>query len=280
MPNDPPNRLLPPLTPTELSSRDFQEMKLEGELSLCWNPRGEDFDTKRALDLVRAYVIVIFEMQLKVYRDRHWYSTQWIPKIIEEAISRVARCFKNRSYENPGKILEGLSNTIHLHLLARPDLVPHADYLRLFPSPPTPQLLPPVQVQMTGPLKYDDLEASAYASASPLVLLALAGGRLPGDQQQMATSQIPENVPGTSTQGASDLSEAERRENLLDEYKKATGNPSNKKIYEAHNSGIHKPEFYRWKNGVLPAHSRTTHKFEAFLKARRKPIPRKPTTEL
>ena len=70
----------------------------------------------------------------------------------------------------------------------------------------------------------------------------------------------------------------ERRMKLLDGYKAATGNPSSKKIYEAENSGINKPEFYEWKNGRLPDRSRTTKQFEAFLTAKRRLIPKKPTT--
>ncbi len=70
----------------------------------------------------------------------------------------------------------------------------------------------------------------------------------------------------------------ERRAKLLADYKAATGNPSSKKIYEAENSGINKPEFYEWKNGRLPDRSRTTKQFEAFLTAKRRLIPKKPTT--
>jgi hypothetical protein len=68
------------------------------------------------------------------------------------------------------------------------------------------------------------------------------------------------------------------RGKLLEDYKSATGNPSSKKIYEAGNSGINKPEFYEWKNGQLPDRSRTTQQFEAFLKAKRRLIPKKSTT--
>jgi len=83
--------------------------------------------------------------------------------------------------------------------------------------------------------------------------------------------------PPQEVKTESDGSEAARRAILLSEYKAATGNPSNKSIYEASNSGIYKPEFYQWVNGELPDKSRVTKRFEAFLKARRKPIPRKPT---
>jgi hypothetical protein len=254
MPNDPPKIVLPPLTPAELSSRDFQEMKLNGELSGCWH--GEDSDVRRALDLLRTYVVVIFEMQLKVYRAHSSYSTLWIPKIMEESISRVARCLRNHSNDSPSNLLQVLGDTLLYHMRTHPMLVNHADLMRTFPPPP-----------LLGN------QASGYAaSESPLLMYV--------QEQQMAAAQIPENASGKSTQAAPDLSEAERRANLLAEYKKATGNPSNRKIYMAQNSSIHKPEFYQWKNGNLPANSRATMRFEAFLKSRRKPIPRNPTSEV
>jgi len=68
----------------------------------------------------------------------------------------------------------------------------------------------------------------------------------------------------------------ERRLNLLNEYKAANKNLPSQRIYEARNSGIHKPEFYEWLNGKLPAASETTLNFERFLREKKPPIPRKP----
>jgi hypothetical protein len=70
--------------------------------------------------------------------------------------------------------------------------------------------------------------------------------------------------------------EIERRARLLDEYKAATKHPSSKRIYEAKNSGIHKPEFYQWVNGILSADSATAKNFERFLREKKSPIPRNP----
>jgi hypothetical protein len=64
------------------------------------------------------------------------------------------------------------------------------------------------------------------------------------------------------------------RRELLAEYKQATGNPPDQRIYTAANSGIYKPQFYQWRDGRLPAKSKISRRFEAFLRARRKPIPR------
>jgi hypothetical protein len=71
-------------------------------------------------------------------------------------------------------------------------------------------------------------------------------------------------------------SETERRKRLLADYKAATNNPSNRKIYGSEHSGVHKPQFYEWINGVLSSDSATAKNFERFLMAKKSPIPRKP----
>jgi hypothetical protein len=68
--------------------------------------------------------------------------------------------------------------------------------------------------------------------------------------------------------------EVERRAKLLADYKAATGNPSSKRIYEAENCPIHKPQFHRWLRAELPANSKTTKDFERFLREKRRPIPK------
>ena len=81
-----------------------------------------------------------------------------------------------------------------------------------------------------------------------------------------------EKVTSGSTSGSDD--EIDRRTQLLTEYKAATGNPSNRSIYEARNSGIHKPEFYAWLRGELAFESATTRSFERFLRDKKPPIPK------
>lgn len=85
----------------------------------------------------------------------------------------------------------------------------------------------------------------------------------------------PESNPDGSN--ASNLDQViKRRARLLAEYKAATGNPPNQRIYEAPNAPIHKPEFYAWQNGSLSANSQTSVNFERFLKEKRPPQPKKP----
>ncbi len=63
---------------------------------------------------------------------------------------------------------------------------------------------------------------------------------------------------------------------LLAEYKEATNNPSSRQIYEARNSGIHKPDFYSWLNGKLSAESAMSINFERFLRLKKPPLPKLP----
>ena len=82
--------------------------------------------------------------------------------------------------------------------------------------------------------------------------------------------------PQESEAGTTIEDEIERRQRLLASYKSATGNPSNRRIYEAANSGIHKPEFYHWQKGSLSSESATCINFERFLRDKKPAIPRKP----
>jgi hypothetical protein len=66
------------------------------------------------------------------------------------------------------------------------------------------------------------------------------------------------------------------RKQILGEYKAACGSVSNRSIYNARNSGIYKPQFSKWVNGLLPDSSATTINFERFLREKKQPIPRKP----
>jgi hypothetical protein len=66
------------------------------------------------------------------------------------------------------------------------------------------------------------------------------------------------------------------REDLLNDYKRRVkddkGKPySNYSLYNAKNSGICKPEFYKWLDGLLSVTSMTCTNFERFLKANEPP---------
>jgi len=99
-------------------------------------------------------------------------------------------------------------------------------------------------------------------------------------EARASTAESEDHVPKNESQPhetpISAADEKIRRERLFADYKEATGNPSNKRIYEAKNSGIHKPEFYEWLNGRLPVDSATAINFERFLKLKKPPTPRNP----
>jgi hypothetical protein len=78
----------------------------------------------------------------------------------------------------------------------------------------------------------------------------------------------------TEAHGPIDSSEISRRSKLLADYKQATGDPPDYRIYTASNSRIHKPQFYDWINGKLPSRSQTAQNFERFLREKHPPIPR------
>ena len=88
------------------------------------------------------------------------------------------------------------------------------------------------------------------------------------------TSQIEMQITSATEIVSAEAVERSRRDQLLADYKSATSSPSNRRIYESRNAGIHKPEFYRWIKGTLPRQSETAQNFERFLREKKQPIPR------
>ena len=88
-------------------------------------------------------------------------------------------------------------------------------------------------------------------------------------EHQVAADAVSQAAAGASdavtTVTATKTDLKNRRATLLKEYKLATGVTANKPIYENSKSGIHKPEFYKWQKGELPATSATAINFERFL---------------
>jgi len=117
------------------------------------------------------------------------------------------------------------------------------------------------------PLRGEPQDKETASTPSPLLVIYQAHANRASEQKAP--------MPITSRQPEPQR-EVARRTALLSAYKAATG-ASNKKIYEAQNSGIYKPQFYQWLDGRLSANSVTAKNFEAFLKARKRPIPRRPT---
>jgi hypothetical protein len=82
---------------------------------------------------------------------------------------------------------------------------------------------------------------------------------------------------GKSVEAGSIEQIVENRRKLLEDYKAATGVRADQRLYTAENAGIHKPQFYEWRDGRLPDKSKITRRFERFLKAKRLPVRRKST---
>ena len=100
-------------------------------------------------------------------------------------------------------------------------------------------------------------------------VLAEAWGAM--SQQQAHRSAQSEEEPADLEPEPTKEALAASRKQMLEKYKQATGNPSNKSIYEAKNSMIYKPEFYKWRKGELPQNSSTTVNFERFLNSAHPP---------
>ena len=100
-------------------------------------------------------------------------------------------------------------------------------------------------------------ELRTLSAVYPTILVTPYLDRLTPSQKPPSPQHGPSAQPLLS-------GEVERRSRLLAEYKATTKVDSNRRIYSAHNSGVHKPEFYEWLKGTLPANSSTSRNLERF----------------
>jgi len=228
---------LPPKSLRTLSALETKKAMLTVSLSSYCINDDGCYNKDGAKDYLRSYCCSIFEQLKEAYSDQI-FIWDWEDQIVGEAIRITLECWDNfNNIDPPGSFWRPILREAIAQHLHRPI---RQRQQRVFEPPATP---------------------------SPLLSLIQAQSSRPGPQE--APSQLAPEPPHLQTEVA-------RRETLLSEYKAATG-ASNKKIYEARNSGIYKPEFYQWRDGRLPANSVTAKRFEAFLKAKKRPIPRKPT---
>jgi hypothetical protein len=208
--------------------------------------------------VIRSYARMLYFAEANLYQDGLELKEQLthlaalIIERIEETITEVEELGIKSSVglEHHGISKEGMRNAALSEI---------SEWIRKrlahFPPPNKPPLPPEIQAQMANPSKYDDSDAAAYLVEVP------------------AASQT---TVETNSTAEADATEKQRREKLLADYKESTGDPSNKRIYEARNAGIYKPEFYKWLQGMLPRGSETARNFERFLREKRAPIPRHP----
>ncbi|MDR3773278.1 MAG: helix-turn-helix transcriptional regulator [Terracidiphilus sp.] len=158
MSNGVPARILPHLTPEEISDRDHQESRLNRELSKCW--RGDHFDAERAFQVLRAYTVEIFDVVYPAFQKKIGYESAWIPDIVGDTIFRALTVYEaHNAHGMPS--MGVLSQTLEATLL---------DHLK--------ELKSREDLTLTGK------QASAYAasgvdlaSGSPLLMMIAAAGR-------------------------------------------------------------------------------------------------------
>jgi len=218
----------------------------------------------------------------------------WLEKLRERTMDRAAQLLdkienegnaRNRSFVHHGvttnELFAVMSNALDGAIQRR---------LSRSQSPLAPPLPPEVTQQMrdqapapiaatTAPASFRSTltgkEISAFTRAgididSPAPLMVA----LHEQAKERASSREMPSIAGESPELQKEIA---RRERLLTDYKAATG-AKNYHLYNAQNSGIHKPEFYQWVRGKLPAKSKTAKRFEAFLIAKKRPVRKNPAT--
>jgi hypothetical protein len=214
-------------------------------------------DMPLAKDLLRSHTCRIFDTLIESYRKQIDVSL-WEKEIADEAIQIAFAVWNNFTVLPIGDFSsEVLRRTIVQHL-GRP----------LRPGPVQMALPKNPNANLPGVSESDRIwvtPTSPYAilpTDPPLLRMA----------KEVANAAPPPTVKEVEVPGLDSLI-AQRRA-LLQAYIAKTG-ASLHKIYTASNSGIHKPEFYKWRDGTLPNSSSTTINFERFLRSQKPPIPRK-----
>jgi hypothetical protein len=167
----------------------------------------------------------------------------------------------------------------------------HVEYFPALISSPGADASPAAPVAVTEPraeTATSSLSTGQSASETERIQLPLEPKKIgrppsiPAERKIESTSGPEASSPGDQLsqidpQHRLDANDdVARRQQLLADYRAATGQPSNQSIYSAKNSGIHKPQFYQWLRGDLPASSQTTMNFERFLAEKKPPIRKKP----
>ena len=162
MSDSPSIRVLPHLTPEEISDRDHEESRLDRELSKCW--QGDEFDGERAFHVLRAHSVEIFKVVYPAYKKKRGFGPEWIADIVQDVLYRTLKVYAaHNAYGMPS--LAELAKAIKGAL---------SDYLEDLKSTDS-------QAAFEPPVALAGKQAAAYAragidpsSASPLLLMAHA----------------------------------------------------------------------------------------------------------
>jgi hypothetical protein len=165
VPDSPSTRVLPHLTPEEISDRDHQESRLHRELTKCW--QGDEFDGERAFHVLRAHSVEIFKVVYPAYKKKRGFEPEWIPDIVQDTLYRTLKVYAAHNAHGMPSLAE-LAKAIEGAL---------SDYLEDLKSTNS-QAAPEPPVALSGK------QAAAYAragidmaSASPLLLMAHAAAQ-------------------------------------------------------------------------------------------------------
>lgn len=215
-------------------------------------------DMPLAKDLLRSHTCNIFDTLIEAYRKKIDVSL-WEKEIADEAIQISFAVWNNFTALPVGDFSsEALRRTIVQHL-GRP-LRPGPIQMAI-PKDPDANL-PGVSPKIQYPFPLPPSAFAILPTDPPLVQMATkVASAAPQPPVMEAKSPAPDSL-------------IEQRRALIEAYIAKTG-ASLHKIYTASNSGIHKPEFYKWRDGTLPNSSSTTINFERFLRNQKPPIPRK-----
>ena len=96
----------------------------------------------------------------------------------------------------------------------------------------------------------------------------------PPDYEPEGAPSAPAPIPTPRMPTQAEL--VKTRKGLLCEYKTATGIKSDAAIYGAKGHSAHKPEFQKWRKGLLLSTSAAGMSLERFLREKKRPTPRKP----
>jgi hypothetical protein len=222
----------------------------DGARKLAFIHHGDQTD-KAAIQFVSTVFEAVVETMISAARDLAWSGEQLrveVDTLLDQLIARVAARVPVSSAPDfrvrAGRAVRALPSWSALW-----------DAIRAAPvSIAEPSTVVPIEAM--EPSTVEPVETTETGTPEPSTL----------EPVEVAEPSAPEPVPSRA-----DL--AARRKQLLQDYKRAAGVTANKPIYESRDSGILKPEFYKWLKGELPSESATAINFERFLAQGRKPRP-------
>jgi hypothetical protein len=301
---DTPNSLVP--LPFSLLQQ-IQRLQRDAARALkgCNYPGTRTLNERKAAEILRSCLVEELGIRLTYYETLRAFEWGWNSEIATQAVASILGCFPQNefikqdengqpTYEEDRQFLDELIRTGWDYIVQR--RIGGAQSSSGQPSQ-NPEDWSPLHRYIEAGKSIKTLMEGPHEEIRELVVRQSIAERESIKPEEVTWRQIQSEVAGLlpyypairlipivakeTTTGRSksaprvDSMEIRRREKLLEDYKAATGAPSNMRIYKAAHSGIHKPQFYDWLNGILPSSSETAKNFERFLSAKKLPVPRK-----